>query len=254
MRTAYRTNSKYAGADPTILESRSASIHLLNSSTRSGEHRDTVRSPRMPQGLGYRMAERLIDIDGLPILVRFVVRDIPVEMQSDFVARGANIHALISTTLETMVARMRGPSPRCDAPSKPPLAIVELISNGEPSVRLPAPSDETVLRVGPLELDLLDRSARRGDRQIDLRPREFQLLKYMMQRSDESLTRAALLKDVWHYRFVPETNLVDVHMGRLRRKIDGPNDAPLIRNVRGVGFVLSAASLAQDPHRSNSVS
>jgi DNA-binding response OmpR family regulator len=200
------------------------------------------------------MAEHLIDIDGLPILVRFVVRDIPVEMQSDFVARGANIHALLSTTLETMVARMRGSSPQCDAPSKPPLAIVELISNGEPSVRLPAPSDETVLRVGPLELDLLDRSARRGDRQIDLRPREFQLLKYMMQRSDKSLTRAALLKDVWHYRFVPETNLVDVHMGRLRRKIDGPNDAPMIRNVRGVGFVLSAGSLAQDPHLSNSVS
>jgi DNA-binding response OmpR family regulator len=76
----------------------------------------------------------------------------------------------------------------------------------------------------------------------------------MMQRSDKSLTRAALLKDVWHYRFVPETNLVDVHMGRLRRKIDGPNDDPMIRNVRGVGFVLSAGSLAQDPHRSNSVS
>jgi DNA-binding response OmpR family regulator len=108
-----------------------------------------------------------------------------------------------------------------------------------------------VLRVGPLELDLIDRTAKRGDRQIDLRPREFQLLKYMMHRSDKLLTRAALFKDVWHYKFVPETNLVDVHMGRLRRKVDGANDAPLIRNVRGAGFVLSATPVPPDsPARS----
>jgi DNA-binding response OmpR family regulator len=66
------------------------------------------------------------------------------------------------------------------------------------------------------------------------------LLKYMMQRSDQLLTRANLIKDVWHYKFVPETNLVDVHMGRLRRKVDGSNDDPMIRNVRGEGYVLSA--------------
>jgi DNA-binding response OmpR family regulator len=102
-----------------------------------------------------------------------------------------------------------------------------------------------VLRVGPLELDLLDRTAKRGDRQIDLRPREFRLLKYMMQRNEKLLTRATLLKEVWNYKFVPETNLVDVHMGRLRRKVDGPNEAAIIRNVRGVGFVLSAACFPQ---------
>jgi DNA-binding response OmpR family regulator len=116
-------------------------------------------------------------------------------------------------------------------------------SGGEPPVRLPAPPNETVLRVGPLELDLLDRTAKRGDRRIDLRPREFRLLKYMMQRNDKLLTRATLLKEVWNYKFVPETNLVDVHMGRLRRKVDGPNEAPIIRNVRGVGFILSATPL-----------
>jgi DNA-binding response OmpR family regulator len=103
-----------------------------------------------------------------------------------------------------------------------------------------------VLRVGPLELDLLARTARRGDRQIDLRPREFQLLKYMMERSDKLLTRAILFKEVWHYKFVPETNLVDVHMGRLRRKIDGPNEARIICNVRGAGFVLSATPTAAE--------
>jgi DNA-binding response OmpR family regulator len=110
--------------------------------------------------------------------------------------------------------------------------------------RLLARLNETVLRVGPLELDLIDRVAKRGDRHFDLRPREFQLLKYMMQRSDKLLTRVALLKEVWHYKFVPETNLVDVHMGKLRRKVDGANEAPMIRNVRGVGFVLDAAPLS----------
>ena len=99
--------------------------------------------------------------------------------------------------------------------------------------------------MGALELDLIDRTARRGERQIDLRPREFRLLKYMMQRSDKLLTREILLKEVWHYKFVPETNLVDVHMGRLRRKVDGSNEARMIRNVRGAGFVLSTTPLPQ---------
>jgi DNA-binding response OmpR family regulator len=62
----------------------------------------------------------------------------------------------------------------------------------------------------------------------------------MMQRIDQLLTRATLFKDVWHYKFVPETNLVDVHMGRLRRKVDGANEAPMICTVRGAGFVMSA--------------
>jgi len=110
--------------------------------------------------------------------------------------------------------------------------------------------NETVLHVGPLELDLIDRAAKRGDRHIYLRPREFQLLKYMMQRCDMVLTRATLLKEVWHYKFLPRTNLVDVQMGLLRRKVDGANEAPMIRNVRGVGFVLNAKPLSQGKTKS----
>jgi DNA-binding response OmpR family regulator len=122
-----------------------------------------------------------------------------------------------------------------------PLSIVIIIPRMEPCVRSPVEPREMVLRVGSLVLDLIDRTARRGNRPIDLRPREFQLLKYMMQRRDQVLTCANLIKDVWHYKFVPETNRLNVHMGRLRSKIDGPNEAPMIRNVRGKGFVLSAA-------------
>jgi DNA-binding response OmpR family regulator len=194
------------------------------------------------------MAELLTDIEGLPVLVRLLVQDVPAEMQSDLVT-DADVHSLLSTTLEKVVERMRGSPLRRDDPSKQPLAIVELVSIGAPSVRLPTPLTETVLRVGSLELDLIDRTAKRGDRGIDLRPREFRLLKYMMQRSDKLLTRATLLKDVWNYKFVPETNLVDVHMGRLRRKVDGSNEPPMIRNVRGGGFVLSATPFQQSSSR-----
>jgi DNA-binding response OmpR family regulator len=201
----------------------------------------------MPPALRNEMAEILVDVDGLPILIRFLVNDVAAEMQSDAASKEADIHSLLSRTLEKAADRMRGSSLQNDDASKQPLAIVELASGGKTPVRLPAPPNETTLRVGPLELDLLDRTAKRGDREIDLRPREFRLLKYMMQRSDKLLTRATLLKEVWNYKFVPETNLVDVHMGRLRRKVDGPNEAPIIRNVRGAGFVLSAPPCPHGP-------
>jgi DNA-binding response OmpR family regulator len=199
----------------------------------------------MPTGLRNGMAELLADIDGLPILLRFSVHDVSAEMRSELVSRHIDLHSLLSSTLEKMVDRMRGSPLRFDDSAKRPLAIAEMISGGDQLVRQSAPLKETVLRVGALELDLIDRTARRGERQIDLRPREFRLLKYMMQRSDKLLTREILLKEVWHYKFVPETNLVDVHMGRLRRKVDGSNEARMIRNVRGAGFVLSTTPLPQ---------
>jgi DNA-binding winged helix-turn-helix (wHTH) protein len=233
--TSDRMESAFLGADSRASEPRSASIHLLKSPARAGRHRSAVRSTLVPPALRNEMAELLVDVDGLPVLVRLLVTDVPTEMQLRSVSKDADIHALLSRALEKVVDRMRGSSLRNDDASKQPLALVELT----PDEEQPAPN-ETVLRVGPLELDLLDRTAKRGGRPIDLRPREFRLLKYMMQRNDKLLTRATLLKEVWNYKFVPETNLVDVHMGRLRRKVDGPNEAPLIRNVRGAGFVLSA--------------
>jgi DNA-binding response OmpR family regulator len=234
-RTSDRAELAIVGADSKTSELRSASIHSLNLANRSGLHRSAVRTP-MPPALRGEMTEFLVDVDGLPILMRLFAKDMPAEMRSDLVSNDADVHALLSRALEKLVDRMRGSSQRNGDALNRPLAT----SNGEHPVPPPDLPNETVLRVGPLELDLLDRTAKRGDRQIDLRPREFRLLKYMMQRNDKLLTRAALLKEVWNYKFVPETNLVDVHMGRLRRKVDGPDEAPLIRNVRGAGFVLSA--------------
>src|SRR6202035_3165139 len=90
------------------------------------------------------------------------------------------------------------------------------------------------------ELDLLARMARRGQRELELLPREFLLLEYMMRREGQVLTRAMLLENVWNYRFVPQTNLVDVHIGRLRGKFDASGEPPMILSIRGAGFQLRA--------------
>jgi two-component system, OmpR family, response regulator len=152
------------------------------------------------------------------------------------------IHSLLLSALGKIVDGMYGASLRSDDQSRRPLAIAEPDSSIESSVQSPAEPRETMLRVGSLELDLINRTAKRGDRPVELLPIEFRLLKYMMQRDGQLLTRAKFFQDVWHYKFVPETNLVDVHMGRLRRKVNGPNEAPMICTVRGAGFILSATS------------
>src|SRR3979411_638835 len=147
-----------------------------------------------------------------------------------------------------MVNQAPGASRQNPGLSKQLLSIVKIISRMDSSVRSPVEPRETVLRVGSLELALIHRTANPGNRQIDLLPREFQLLKSMMQRSDQLLTRAALIKGVWHYKFIPETNRIDVHMGRLRRKVDGSKDGQMIRNVRREAFGSSAPpTLPQSP-------
>ena len=149
---------------------------------------------------------------------------------------------LVLSALGAVDDRVRGLRMGGDDYLTKPFAIVELVARIEALLRRPAESRETTLRVGPLELDLIERTAKRGDRVIDLLPREFRLLEYMVQRSDQLLTRAMLLEEVWNYKFVPATNLVDVHMGRLRHKVDGPDETPMIHNVRGAGFILRAGS------------
>jgi two-component system OmpR family response regulator len=147
---------------------------------------------------------------------------------------------LILSALAAVDDRVRGLHKGGDDYLTKPFALVELIARIEALLRRPVESRETTLRVGPLELDLLERKAKRGERTIELLPSEFRLLEYMMQRKEQMLTRAMLLEEVWNYKFVPQTNLVDVHMGRLRHKIDLPDEMPMIHNIRGVGFILRA--------------
>ena len=99
---------------------------------------------------------------------------------------------------------------------------------------------ETLIRVADLEMDLLARRARRGGADLDLLPREFQLLEYFMRNEGRVVSRAMLLANVWDVHFDPMTNIVDVYVGRLRRKVDAGDVPPLIHTVRGVGFCLRA--------------
>lgn len=146
---------------------------------------------------------------------------------------------LVLSALGAVDDRVRGLRMGGDDYLTKPFALVELVARIEALLRRPTDSRETTLHVGPLEIDLIERTARRGERELELLPREFRLLEYMMRRNDQLLTRAMLLEEVWNYKFVPATtNLIDVHMGRLRHKVDGPGEPPLIHNVRGSGFVL----------------
>jgi two-component system, OmpR family, response regulator len=147
---------------------------------------------------------------------------------------------LVLSALGAVDDRVRGLRAGGDDYLTKPFAIVELVARIEALLRRPTDSRDTILRVGPLELDLLSRTAKRAEREIDLLPREFRLLEYMMRRKDQLLTRAMLFEEVWNYKIVPQSNLVDVHMSRLRRKIDGGDEAAMIQNVRGEGFVLRA--------------
>lgn len=122
-----------------------------------------------------------------------------------------------------------------------PFALSELLARVEALLRRPRSSevtDATTLRVADLELDRLKRTVRRGERRIELQPKEFQLLEYLMRHVDQVVTRTMLLEGVWDYHFDPKTNVIDVHISNLRHKVDRDARQPLIHTVRGVGYRL----------------
>jgi two-component system OmpR family response regulator len=122
-----------------------------------------------------------------------------------------------------------------------PYAFAELIARIEALARRrKTGSVETLLRVGDLEMDLIGREVRRAGREIDLQPREFQLLEFLMRNAGQSVTRTMLLEKVWEYHFDPQTNVIDVHISRLRSKIDKGFDRPMLLTVRGAGYRLEA--------------
>ena len=120
-----------------------------------------------------------------------------------------------------------------------PYAFAELIARVEAlSRRRETGSVQTLLRVGELEMDLIGRTVHRQGKEIDLQPREFQLLEFMMRHAGQSVTRTMLLEKVWEYHFDPQTNVIDVHISRLRSKIDKGFDRAMLQTVRGAGYRL----------------
>ena len=122
-----------------------------------------------------------------------------------------------------------------------PYALAELLARVEALARRrETGSVQTLLRVGDLEMDLIGRQVRRAGQEIDLQPREFQLLEFLMRHAGQSVTRTMLLEKVWEYHFDPQTNVIDVHISRLRGKIDKGFDRAMLQTVRGAGYRLEA--------------
>jgi two-component system, OmpR family, response regulator len=148
---------------------------------------------------------------------------------------------LILSALAEVDDRIRGLRAGGDDYLTKPFALGELSARLEALVRrFQGTGIQTTLTVADLQLNLLSHKATRAGKPIQLQPREFKLLEYLMRHADQVVTRAMLLENVWEHHFDPQTNVIDVHVSRLRQKIDEGFDRPLLHTVRGVGYRLSA--------------
>ena len=197
---------------------------------------------------GYRVNHQASVADGLAaaraddVDLLIVDRQLPDGEGLDLIAvlraEGRRTPALVLSALGSLDDRVRGLRAGGDDYLAKPFALVELVARVEALLRRPNETRDTRLIVGPLDLDLLAGSATRAGRHLELLPRELKLLDYLVRRPGRIVTRSMLLQDVWGYTFEPNSNVVDVHMGRLRRKVDAEGDTQLIRNVRAQGYVF----------------
>jgi len=152
--------------------------------------------------------------------------------------------ALVLSALGEVDDRVEGLKAGGDDYLVKPFAFSELLARLEALLRRSAAAGAapaTVLEVGDLKMDLLRREVHRGGRKIDLQPREFQLLEFLMRHAGQVVTRTMLLEGVWDYHFDPQTNVIDVHVSRLRSKIDRDFPTPLLHTIRGAGYRLDTA-------------
>ena len=171
----------------------------------------------------------LPQIDGLAIL-------------TSLRAAGIVTPVLMLTAMSAVDERVRGLRAGADDYLVKPFSFEELHARAEALLRRPSGTelrDETHLSCADLELDLIARTVTRGGRRIELQPREFQMLAFLLSRQGRVVTRTMLLEGVWDYHFDPQTNVIDVHISKLRKKIDAPGEPPLIHTVRGAGYMLS---------------
>ncbi|RRV04482.1 DNA-binding response regulator [Pseudomonas sp. v388] len=170
----------------------------------------------------------LPEMDGLTIVTRLR-------------AQGISTPILMISALSDVDERVRGLRAGGDDYLPKPFASDEMAARVEVLLRRsnPAVASTTMLQVADLTLNLISREARRGDQPLTLLPTEYKLLEFLMRNSGQVITRMMIFQEVWGYHFDPGTNLIDVHIGRLRKKIDQPGLAPLIQTVRGSGYVIA---------------
>lgn len=157
-------------------------------------------------------------------------------------AAGVAAPVLILSALSAVDERVRGLRAGGDDYLTKPFDFLELTARLDVLLRRQVvPQRETMLRAGKLEMDLLTHAVRYAGKAIELLPREFRLLEFLMRHADQVVTRTMLFEEVWNYRTVEPTNLIDMHISKLRRKLDCESTEPMIRTVRGAGYMLHAA-------------
>ncbi|MEL8056136.1 MAG: response regulator transcription factor [Pseudomonadota bacterium] len=176
------------------------------------------------------------------VVDRMLPRKPGLKLVQEFRDSGGTTPALFLSALSDVDNRVEGLQAGADDYLAKPFAPEELIARVEALGRRQVSNEPPVtkLKVGDLEMDLLSRKVMRGETKIDLQPREFKLLEYLMRHAGQTVTRTMLLEGVWNYHFDPQTNVIDVHISRLRAKIDKEFDKQLLQTVRGAGYCLTA--------------
>ncbi|WP_419254573.1 response regulator transcription factor [Caulobacter sp. ErkDOM-YI] len=178
---------------------------------------------------------------GFDVLIvdRMMPKKDGVEVVETLRREGDNTPVLFLSALGEVSDRVVGLKAGADDYLVKPYAFAELTARVEAlSRRRETGAVATTLKVGELEMNLINRTVHRAGKEIDLQPREFQLLEFMMRHAGQSVTRTMLLEKVWEYHFDPQTNVIDVHISRLRSKIDKGFDRPMLQTVRGAGYRL----------------
>lgn len=163
-----------------------------------------------------------------------------IQVMQTLRASGNRTSVLMLSSLADVDQRVEGLRSGADDYLAKPFAFVEVLARLEALLRRQTGAAEVVtqLRVADLEMDLLKRVVHRGGQVLELQPREFRLLEYLMRHADQVVTRTMLLEAVWDYHFDPQTNVIDVHISRLRQKIDRDRAVTLLHTVRGAGYLI----------------
>ena len=154
-------------------------------------------------------------------------------------AAGKSLPVIVLSARSSVEDKIRGLEAGGDDYLAKPFSVAELVARVQTIMRRgKGTSESSVLKAGNLEMDLVSHRVRRGGREIDLQPLEYQLLEYLLRNQGRVVTRATIMESVWHYAYDPSTNVVQARMSRLREKIDDGSGQDLIRTVRGFGYVL----------------
>jgi two-component system OmpR family response regulator len=217
-----------------IEDDREAAAYLVKAFRESGHGIDHAADGVAGYDLAHEGAYDVLVVD------RMLPKMDGLTLISGLRAQDNTTPALILSALGQVDDRVKGLRAGGDDYLSKPYAFSELLARVEALARRrpKGAPEETVYRVGDLTLDRLSHKVKRAAEEIVLQPREYRLLEYLMQNAGKVVTRTMLLEHVWDYHFDPQTNVIDVHVSRLRAKIDRDFDAPLIHTVRGAGYMI----------------